>query len=57
MAKLTDENLARLSLIAAFAEDMRDVGGNSEAEIYAALSEYLRRRWRPQADALCVDEK
>ena len=57
MAKLTDENKARLSIIAALAEDMRDVGNNTEAEIYAALSEYLRRRWRPQADALNVTEK
>ena len=57
MAKLTDENKARMSLIAGLCEDMRDRGGNTDGEIFDALQGYLNRRWRPQADALCVDEK
>lgn len=57
MNKLTHENMARLSLIAGLAEDMRDRGGNTDAEIYSALQDYLDRRWRSQADALCASEK
>ena len=54
---LTDENKARLSLIAGLAEDMRDRGGNTDQEIFSALQDYLNRRWRPQADALSASEK
>ena len=57
MNKLTHENLARLSLIAGLAEDMRDRGGNTDAEIFHVLSKYIQRRWRPQADALNIQEK
>lgn len=51
MNKLTDENMARLSLIAGLAEDMRDRGGNSDEEIFSALQSYLNRRWRPQCES------
>ena len=57
MNNLNEANRARLSLVAAFCEDMVDVGGDSEKAVYEALSEYLCRRWRPLADAFAVDEK
>ena len=53
MSKLTDKNIARLSLVAAFCEDMR----NNDQEIYNALQDYLNRRWRPKADMYNVAEK
>jgi hypothetical protein len=57
MNKLTKENQARLSLVAALCEDMKDIGDNNDQEIYFALQSYLDRRWRPRADALIIDQK
>lgn len=57
MQQLTEENQARISIIAALCEDMRDIGNNDDREIYDALQNYLNRRWRPNADAFNIAEK
>lgn len=57
MQRLTEENQARISIIAALCEDMRDIGKNNDQEIYDALQNYLDRRWRPRADMFNVAEK